>query len=274
VRLSALLATLTFLTLAFAGCSDGGGDGDGKTSSSTSTSQASSSSSSGSASKTSSGTASSTATGTGSASNAPPTGSISATVNGTNATFTLSGTDPDGDELSWELAFGDGTTEDGTVLPATVNHTYAAGNYTVNFTVTDGQSPVTYDVNVTAGTAGGSGGPIQTASLSWQVGVSDLGAISEFFLCTDGPSKGVTHETFDADPATFGKAFMATIETAEGGASVQDWSLLFADPAACAYTSFDGTGAGPIAGIVPPGHTYVLVIATGGATPTVTYTAG
>src|SRR5687768_9184834 len=120
MRNLAFLAILTISAMALAGCSDdGGGDGD-STSSSSSTSRSSTSASSTSAS--SSGTTSASTTSTGPAANTPPTGSVSAVVNGTNATFSLTGTDADGEDLSWELDFGDGSARaTGTDLPATAN---------------------------------------------------------------------------------------------------------------------------------------------------------
>lgn len=84
--------------------------------------------------------------------NLPPTATVIAAVNGTEAAFTLNGTDPDGDNVTWTLHFGDNTTAaNGTTLPASVNHTYAApGNYSANLTVSDGNLTNSYTVNVTA----------------------------------------------------------------------------------------------------------------------------
>lgn len=96
-----------------------------------------------------SGTASGTSTSASSAPqpNQPPVAELAAdTTSGTvplNVTFSLGGSDPDGDALDWTLdADGDGTAEEnGTGLPATFKFTYtAAGNFTANFTVTDGKA--------------------------------------------------------------------------------------------------------------------------------------
>jgi hypothetical protein len=56
-----------------------------------------------------------------------------------NVTFTLSGSDPDGDPMSYRLAFGDGAADaTGTALPATVRHNFTlVGNFTVRLTVRD-----------------------------------------------------------------------------------------------------------------------------------------
>lgn len=274
MRLTPLLAALTFLTLAFAGCSDGG-DGDGETSSNTSTSQASTASSSSSTrSASATATTSSSSTGTGGPANQPPTGSVAASVNGTDATFTLTGTDPDGDMLVWELDFGDGSTEDGTTLPATVNHTYAAGNYTANFTVTDGKEPKTYSADIAAAASGSGSAPLQTVSGGWAVGVADSGATSELAACGSSPLSGVTHLHFAVDPLTAGKAFSATITDASDGAAIQDWGILFFAADCLAFEDASATGAAPIAGTVPTNAAVGVVIATGGAQLEFTYAAG
>lgn len=213
MRLTALLAALTFLTLAFAGCSDGGGDGEDTTTSSTSTSASattSSSSSSSSASATTS--ASSSSTETSGPSNSPPTGSISASVNGTNVTFTLTGSDPDGDTLVWELDFGDGQKEDGTTLPATVEHVYAVGNYTANFTVTDGTDPKTYDVEVAVAALAGGGAGGQVVTFTGTIVAPDP------FAVTAGTCILVLMSS-QAPQETFGGSFAA--------AGVQGWSYSF-----------------------------------------------
>lgn len=76
------------------------------------------------------------------------------TINATLASFTLTGTDPDGDALQWALAFGDGAQETGTALPANVTHEFAPGNYTATFNVTDGKLTASYNVSVVVGSSG------------------------------------------------------------------------------------------------------------------------
>lgn len=155
MRLSALLASLTFVALVFAGCS-GDGDGGGGTSSSSSSSASSTSATSSPGSSSGTTTSASSSTSTGSSANTPPAGSLSAFVNGTAATFTLDGTDADGDALSWELDFGDGSAKaTGADLPSNVTHGYAVGNYTANFTIDDGTDSVSYTVAVAASAAAG-----------------------------------------------------------------------------------------------------------------------
>ena len=82
--------------------------------------------------------------------NAAPTATLEASAsNGTaplNVTFTLGGSDPDGDNLTWSLTVGNDTW-DGDVLPATINATLEAGNHTATLTVSDGD--LTGDTSVT-----------------------------------------------------------------------------------------------------------------------------
>lgn len=148
MRSTALVAILAIAALGLAGCS---GKGGGATDSSTSTSaDASTSGTTSHGPTSSSGTGSRSATGTGSpAENHAPVGSIAVLVEGRNATFTLTGSDQDGDALTWDLAFGDGQVTNGTSLPANATHAYSiSGNLTANFTVTDGKAPASYNVTV------------------------------------------------------------------------------------------------------------------------------
>lgn len=95
--------------------------------------------------------------------NAPPVAAVTANVtNGSaplNVTFTLEGSDEDGDNLTWEFdADGDGdAAHDGNVLPATVNVTFnETGLYLAVLRVSDGTHMVnaTAEVNVTAAVSG------------------------------------------------------------------------------------------------------------------------
>lgn len=132
--LHAWLVVLLFGSLALAGC--GHDDNEGSSSPST----------------TSSGSRSGTSTGP--APNAAPLGTMAVLINGTSATFNLTGTDADGDALTWILSFGDGDQTNGTALPTQVNHAYTPGNYSANFTLSDGKTNKSYLLNLTA-VAGG-----------------------------------------------------------------------------------------------------------------------
>ncbi len=87
--------------------------------------------------------------------NTPPTANLSSDApNGTaplNVTFTVNGTDVDGDNLTWTLdADGDGTADyNGTELPSEVVHEYLdAGNYTAFLNVTDGENFTTANLTI------------------------------------------------------------------------------------------------------------------------------
>lgn len=279
MRNLAFLAILTVSAMALAGCSgDGGGDA---TSSSSSTSRSSASGTSTSSSSTSSsGSASSTTSGA-PAANQAPSGSISVTVDGSNATFSLTGSDPDGDIVVWDLTFGDGSSTNGTSLPAEATHAYAGGgNFTANFTITDGTDPVTYDIAVLIASAGGGGGGVgQSAALVWDIGFTDQESASQgpsYLDCTDGPNKTFNYDSFALDPATVGLPFKATITDASGGAAITSWTLYFnlADCSDYAGT-FSAEGAGEITGVIPANAgPFTLAMATGGFLLEVTYTSG
>lgn len=153
------------------------------------------------ASTTTGGPTTSSSTSTTGPGNQAPTGTISLALNGTNATFTLNGTDADGDALAWELDFGDGNATNGTTLPTVLNHTYvpgnatgngtgnatgnttgnatgnATGNITVVFTLSDGVHQVNYTVNVTLGP----GGPGQQLVFSGTMVAPDPSARTHVF---------------------------------------------------------------------------------------------
>jgi PKD repeat protein len=140
--LKPLVAVGFLLAVSLAGCS-GGGDDEPEASTS--------------------GSLSSSGTTTG-LPNRAPTAQLNASVeNGTaplNVTFSLAGTDAEGDNLTWVLVFGDGNQTNGTSLPTTVNHTYAAtGNHTASLTVSDGSLNRTATAKVAAEGEGAPSGP-------------------------------------------------------------------------------------------------------------------
>ena len=155
-----LLAVLAALVLALAGCtsSDDGG-GDGTPTPTPTTSGPSPTTTTGPAPTTTTGPAPTTTTPP--AENTPPTATLSATTEeGTfNVSFSVDGADEDGDELTWTLDVdGDGEADyEGEDLPDEVVHTYAAaGNFTANLTVSDGQDETTRSVPVVLESSGAS----------------------------------------------------------------------------------------------------------------------
>lgn len=143
----ALLALLV-VGLALSGCTSKGKGGDGDADSSTSSSTTA----------TTTVTSTTTTTSQAPAPNRAPSGGLSVSANGTQATFNLTGSDPDGDALGWTLSFGDNSTDQtGTALPANATHSYAAaGVYVVDFVLRDGNATARYNatLNLTAPAAG------------------------------------------------------------------------------------------------------------------------
>lgn len=261
MRTLALLATLTIVAIAFAGCSGEGDGGDDASSSSSSTSRSGSSTGTSTKSSTGSSTGSATGTSTGSAPNRAPAGSLSVAVNGTNATFTLTGSDPDGDTIVWDLTFGDGAATNGTGLPANATHSYAsAGNFTANFTITDGQSPVTYNLTVPVAGAGSAGivfvqkqttpsNPLGSTVIP-NVGFAGANACAGF----TGGDNGVDCVWFDLLPEYAGHLFTATTDV--GDPDYEFWPACpFPEnagaPPGLAITG--STATGPESGEIPDG---------------------
>ncbi|HUR24767.1 MAG TPA: PKD domain-containing protein [Candidatus Thermoplasmatota archaeon] len=165
MRTLLVIACLALLAVTFAGCSDPERYPDGVPQGTSTRSQTgTSSSATRSATHTASSSATSTGPGPGIAAGAP-TATLKATPpNGTaplNVTFDLSGSDPDGDNLTWVLVFGDGNQTNGTTLPTTVKHVYAKGNHTASLTVSDGSLNRTATAKVSA--AGPGAAPAPTA---------------------------------------------------------------------------------------------------------------
>lgn len=147
-----LLVALLLMTVAFAGCSDGGGGkddagDDALPSKSTPT---------GPSGATGSASASQTTAPQPPANRAPVAALASNATSGAaplRVSFTLGGSDPDGNALAYKLSFGDGSDDATGTLPATVEHTFAAGNSTVKLTVSDGKLADDATVTISAAAA-------------------------------------------------------------------------------------------------------------------------
>ena len=278
MRLTAILALLTLTCLVFAGCaSKGNGDGSVSSTSSSGPSSTTSKTSNGSSSSSSSSSkapGNQTGNQTGNATNHAPLANLTAVpMNGTaplNVTFSVSGSDPDGDTLTWALTFGDGAQLNGTTLPSNASHTYAnAGNLTARLTVSDSRGlTATANVTLNIGAASvGPTGPHQAVDLAWKVGGGFAGFPQEYGGCADGQGAGNTMDSFMLDQSTVGRPFTATVTDAASGADIQDWTIIFSEPDCSAdLKDFSADGAAPITGVVPAGaHNYVMVYSTGGA---------
>jgi len=269
----ALVACLTVLMLAFAGCSGkGSGSSSSTTTSHTTSSSTSSSSSASSSSSHSTSSSSSTAP---APANHPPTGAVSVAVNGTSAKFSLSGSDADQDTIVWDLAFGDGNTTNGTTLPATVSHNYTkTGNLTASYTITDGKDRTTY--NVTVDVSGAAGATGQTVTGSWMAG----GPIScEQFADGDDLNQkaaqleGIDFVSFPVDASTLGAAFhVDTKPTVPGGGFEVD----FYDAGGKNLANFENAGPTDltVAGTVPAGAATGVFFPCSPGPGDFTYTAG
>src|ERR1041385_6469361 len=225
---------------------------------------------------TSSATATSTGAGngtgnqTGNATNHAPTGTISVVVNGTLASFNLTGQDSDNDTLSWTLSFGDGNQTNGTTLPATAAHNYtAAGNYTANFTVSDGHATAAYNVSI----AVGSGGTVQSSSGSWRLGNPPICAGSQGtpYHPAFANSNGVTMLIVDLVPAAVGRPFTALF--GDPGPGQQGAYVWFSNPSTISIKSFTASGSPPSAtGVVPDGAEKAVFATCGPLGSSVTFT--
>lgn len=273
-----LLVALLFLTIAFAGCSGGGNDPDADPTTSGTSSISGTSTKTGSGTSTSSLTSTGTVTGGGDANNHAPTAQLGASTapGSLQVNFTVDGADIDGDELSWELTFGDGGSTNGTGVPANATHTYGAGgNYTATLEVSDGLTNATSSVNVTLA----AGAPAsQDFEGEWTGGFVDIPFLAD--LAGAGCDAiegmdGVFLALFDLDVATLGKSYTATITAASTGDSIVGWEVQFLD-ADCGIIegTYVSDGPTPIAGTVPTSAVKAWMSSDGGASVTGTYHAG
>ena len=187
------LATLLLATV-LSGCSSGGGDASSSTTTQAATTSATSTTG---AADTTTG-ASTSATTTTAAANAAPTGTFAASVQKgslpLNVTFTLKGSDSDGDALEWTLDFGDGTppakSNATSTFPATVKHAYAkVGNFSAVYNLTDGKESAAQrlPINVTAKVAAAK--PVTEKSCTTTTGFG-AGGVNGQVLGTGGCSMG------------------------------------------------------------------------------------
>ncbi len=220
--------------------------------------------------------------------NRAPTASLSASTEGGAlpllVNFTLDGSDPDGDDLTWSFdADGDGAAEEtGEALPADVSFNYtAAGIYNATLNVTDGEAfdEAVVVLNVTAATAAG-----QMVSLSWAVGNGGCGSSYDSWAFGT-PMAGVLVGEAAVDPLTIGKPYTAefTFEDPTGAAGFVGLDFYDSEtPPAPPEKSLVEGGSfvfapGPyvVSGTVPEGALYLLAYDCFGVPGgSVTYTAG
>lgn len=238
------LACVALVALAFAGCADDPErypDGVPETTTTTSDGETSSSASAT--------TTSSSQTTTGAPGNRPPTATMSVAVNGTNATFTLNGTDPDGDALSWELDFGDGNSTNGTSLPANATHAYTgnATNLTAVLTVTDGDLSTSFNATVALG-GGAKGSVVYAGHITGPDAFAAAGEGCVFAVAQVlAPAPGDMGHLYQVEASTHGWAFAFDLA---------DMNVDFTDSAGTVL----GSGS---SGTVPAGAAMALVCSAG-----------
>lgn len=192
--------------------------------------------------------------------------------------FTLAGSDPDGDPLTWTLSFGDGNATNGTLLPGNESHEYGeAGNYSVVFVLSDGRLNATYNVTIQVQPGGGAAftavftegqvvpsNPLNSAMIP-MVGYAGGTGCAGFW---DGTS-GFDCVFFELEAAWAGKAFTATADT--GNPDLEFWEVC--DPSDIFATAGFAT-AGPEAGTIPADAGCVVIWngEASAATPTYTFT--
>jgi hypothetical protein len=156
--------------------------------------------------------------------------------------------------------------EDGTTLPATVVHAYAAaGNFTATFTVTDGEDPATFDLDVPI-VAAGSTGIVFTQKQAFPSNpVSSVtDPVAGAFLGANGcvgytaNMSGQDCVFFKLDAAFVGHAFTITADA--GDPDYELWPECNATPTSIDGLAMEGsTAAGPESGMIPDGAGCVVI---------------
>jgi PKD repeat protein len=208
MRARGLAGLALVLAATFAGCL---GDDDGATTTSTSTSTSTTQTG------TSATTTSTTAT-TSAPANRAPSATLSASIEAgaapLNVTFTLVGTDADGDALTWTFdADGDNSPEtEGDALPAEYVHSYeVAGAYNATLAVGDGQALTVVNVTITV-SAAAEAPASQDATGSWLLGAVVAGCFGDLVgFGFPAELDGVLYASFAVDPATWGKGYTASV---------------------------------------------------------------
>ncbi len=199
---------------------------------------------------------------------APVATLLASAFNGTaplNVTFALDATDADGDNLTWSFDHGEGNTTEGTALPATVNATYMAGNWTATFTVSDGTNETIQTLLVTVN-ATMDAAPAYIQHIEGAFDFGGNGCINNAYLNNlhTGPFYRAT-----PDPETLGKPFTITYAAIgpTDGYSVHFWNS--GSPTGLV------TGGGPtLTGVVPEAADTVYINACGGLLIDFVYDAG
>ncbi len=195
---------------------------------------------------------------------------VSAGIVPFNVTFTINGTDADGDPLAWKAEENGTEVGAGDEVPGTMTVTVTTpGNHTFIFTLTDGKANVTGNFTVVAGADAVPAGPQQVELITgaWKTGVGTNAAPLAYILCS-GPEDGHTIKTFPLDTMYTGRTFTATVKDASGGAALDSWRIIFNSPGCGvdtkAYGTGDGGGGAALEGAIPDGYDFGFFTSVGG----------
>lgn len=215
-------------------------------------------------------------------------------ANGTaplNVTFSLTGSDSDGDTVHYNLTFGDGSAAvAGSQLPTTVTHQYIlTGNFTAALVASDGH----YTVNATALVKvhlKGAAGP-QVVTGTWTAGVAGCPEFDGQVITTLN-SKGVPPTGYPSGTPLAGKEWMefpVRADTIGGPFTVKFTQTTPSDPSGVLVTGaelafFNNKGSyisnyqdgatGNMAGNVDAGAALGVIFPCGTGPGSFTYTAG
>ena len=240
----ALIAAFALLVVALAGCASSKTE-----SSSDSTSASSTTSTTGSSSSSSS------------MPNRPPLANLTAQPVTGNApmavSFTLRGSDPEGKSITWAFAVGD-LKSNGTKLPATVNATLPAGNFSARLTVSDGVLATVARLNLTVNAP-----PTATerplpdpAVFEFDPSAGCAGDLATCISREGGPdASGIDGFWLELTDAYWG--FLATIT--ETGNQLHDTDCQFYAPDASTVVGEADNGGESCTGVVPDGTGWMFL---------------
>ena len=193
--------------------------------------------------------------------------------------FTLNGSDPDGDNLTWSFdADGDGQDEiNGTLLPAAYEHTYDVGTFLANLTVSDGNLTAFGNVTITVTAAPAPpppAGPKQTVDGDFTVGLEGCyswlaydTAGSDPAAVAGGTLNGTTRVQFNVHQGTIGSPYRAVFTFDQGylfvNVAFYDSDDDLVDSDASGSPNFGGI---TITGTVPVGAARGVIFSCGGPT--------
>lgn len=190
-------------------------------------------------------------------------------VNGTAplaVAFNVSAADASAN-ATWELDFGDGNQTNGTALPATANHTFAAGNFSVVLTIMDGNATANASLVVTVLADAKEPPQPVPATTHWTFGPT-LGCIEDLAhtcqtLAAGPGSDGVDGHWITLGEAYWGRPLTSTVDKGDA-AGTGEWPFRDTD---CVFTDADGVVVGEgnngelecASGAIPAGAEWLFI---------------